>query len=82
MAVAGPATMKTSVPVPLHQNEQQATGQSMEAPNVNSLRLDNMLRIVTAVQQLVTEFNADVSEAEKTVAIIQIVLNLMKQNGQ
>jgi hypothetical protein len=39
-----------------------------------------MLRIVTAVQQLMTEFNGAVSEEEKTVAITKIVLNLMKQN--
>jgi hypothetical protein len=46
---------------PLHR-EQQATGQSVEAPNVNSLTLDNLLRIVTVVEQLMTEFNGAVSE--------------------
>jgi hypothetical protein len=40
---------------PRVQHEQQATGQSAGAPN--SLRLYNcMLRIVTPVQQLMTEF--------------------------
>jgi hypothetical protein len=35
----------------------------VRAPNVNSLALDNsMLRIVTAVQQFMTEFNGAVSE--------------------
>jgi hypothetical protein len=41
-----------------------------------------MLRIVTVVQQFMTEFNGAVSEEEKTVAITKIVLNLMKQNGR
>jgi hypothetical protein len=51
------ATMEPRVPVPLHQHEQHA-GQSIGAPNVNSLPLDNsMLRIVPAAQQFMTEFN-------------------------
>jgi hypothetical protein len=40
-----------------------------------------MLRVVTVVQQIVTEFNGAVSEEEKIVAITKIVLNLMNQNG-
>jgi hypothetical protein len=64
MAVAGPATMSPRVLVPLHQHEQHA-GQSVGAPNVNSLPPDNsILRIVAAVQQLKTEFNGAVSEEE------------------
>jgi hypothetical protein len=39
MAVAGPATTGLRVPVTLHQHEQQARGQSVGAPNVNSLPL-------------------------------------------
>jgi hypothetical protein len=39
-----------------------------------------MLRIVTAVQQFMTEFNGTVSEEEKILAITKIVSNLMKQN--
>jgi hypothetical protein len=55
--------MEARVPVPLHQHGQQATGQSVGAPNVNSLLLDNsMLRIVTVVQQFMTEFNGALSE--------------------
>jgi hypothetical protein len=66
--------------VSLHQHEQHA-GQSVGAPNVNSLPLDNsMLRIVAAVQQFMTEFNGAVSEEEKIVAITKTVLNLMTQN--
>jgi hypothetical protein len=81
--VAGPATMEPMVPLPLHQHEQLATGQSVRTPSVNSLPLDNiMLRIVTAVQQFRTELNGAVSEEEKMVAITKIVLNLIKQNDQ
>jgi hypothetical protein len=40
-----------------------------------------MLRVVTAVQQNMTEFKGAVSEEDKIVAINKIVLNLMKQNG-
>jgi hypothetical protein len=39
-----------------------------------------MLRIVTEVQQFMTEFNDAVSEEEKIVYITKIILNLMKQN--
>jgi hypothetical protein len=35
--VAGPATMEPRVPVALYQQEQQKAGQSVRAPNVNSL---------------------------------------------
>jgi hypothetical protein len=72
--------MEPRVPAPVHQHEQQATGQSIGAPNANSLPLDNMLRVVTVVQQFMTEFNGTVSEEEKIVTIITTVLNLMKQN--
>jgi hypothetical protein len=73
--------MKPSVFQPLHQQEQQETSQSAEAPNINSLPLDNMLRIVTVVQQIMKEFNGNVSEEAKIVVITKIILNLMKQNG-
>jgi hypothetical protein len=60
---------------------QQETGQSVQAPNVNSQPLDSMLRVVTVVQQIMTEFNGAVSERDKIMAITKIVLNLMQQNG-
>jgi hypothetical protein len=60
--------------------KRQATDQSVGAPNINNLPLGNMLRIVTVVQQYMTEFSGAVSEEEKIVAITIIVLNLMKQN--
>jgi hypothetical protein len=40
-----------------------------------------MLRVVTVVQQIMTEISGAVSEEEKIVAITKIVLNLMKQDG-
>jgi hypothetical protein len=40
-----------------------------------------MLRVVTVVQQIMTDFNGAVSEEEKRVAITKIVLNLRNQNG-
>jgi hypothetical protein len=44
---------------------QQKAGQSVPAPNVNNSHLDNMLRVVTVVQQIMTEFNGAVSEEDK-----------------
>jgi hypothetical protein len=41
-----------------------------------------MFRVLTAVQQIMTEFSVAVSEEQKVLAITKIVLNLMKQNGQ
>jgi hypothetical protein len=40
-----------------------------------------MLRVVTVVQQIMTEFNGAVSEEDKIVAITKIVLNFKNQNG-
>jgi hypothetical protein len=39
-----------------------------------------MLRVVTVIQQIMTDINGAVSEEEKIVAITKIVLNLMKQD--
>jgi hypothetical protein len=52
--------------------QQQETHQSVQAPNVNSLPLDNVFRAATAVQQIMTEFKAAVSEEAKTVAITKL----------
>jgi hypothetical protein len=79
VAALGISQPRASAPLP-HLN-QQTTGQSVPAPNVNSLPLDNMLRVITVVQQIMTEFNGAVSEEDKIVAITKIVLNLIKQNG-
>jgi hypothetical protein len=77
--VADPLTgMQSRKPAP---GQQQEPGQSFRAQNVNSQPLDNTLRVVTVVQQIMTEFNGAVSEEEKILAITKIVLNLMKHNG-
>jgi hypothetical protein len=77
--VAGPAALeKPSAPAPVRQ---QNAGQSVSAPDVNSLPLDNIFRVVSVAQQIMTEFNGAVSEEAKIVAITKTVLNLMKQNG-
>jgi hypothetical protein len=60
----------------------QETGQSVQAPNVSGLPLDNMVRVVSAVQQIMTEVSGAVSEEAKILAITRIVFNLMKENGQ
>jgi hypothetical protein len=73
-----PTTRKQIVLAPALQKE---TGQLVHAPHANSQPLDNMLRVVTVVQQIMTEFNGAVSEEDKIVTITKIVLNLTKQNG-
>jgi hypothetical protein len=73
-----PAEVKLSTPT---SGQQQNAGQSVRVPTVNCQPLDNMLRVVTVVQQIMTEFNCAVSEKYKIVAITKIVLNLMNQNG-
>jgi hypothetical protein len=81
VVVAGPATVEPRVPAALPQHEQQTTGQSILAPNVNSLPPDKMLKVVvTVVQQIMTKFNRAVLEEAKTVAITNISLNNMEQN--
>jgi hypothetical protein len=60
----------------------QETGQSVQAPNVSGLPLDNMVRVVSAVQQIMTELSGAVSKEAKILAITRIVFNLMKENGQ
>jgi hypothetical protein len=78
--VAGPpAKAKSNTPASA---QQQEAGQSVRSPIISSQPLDNMLRVVTAVQQIMTEFNGAVSEEDKIVVITKIVLNLMKQDDQ
>jgi hypothetical protein len=73
-----PEARKSSVRAPV---QEQETGQSVQAPNVSSHSFDNMLKVVTVVQQLMTEVIGGLSEEEKIVAITKIVLKLMNQNG-
>jgi hypothetical protein len=72
-----PAKVKLCTPT---SGQQQNAGQSVWAPTVNSQHLDNMLRVATVVQQIMTEFNCAVLELDKMVVITRIVLNLMNQN--
>jgi hypothetical protein len=82
VGVGRPATMEPMVSAALPQHEQQTTGQSVRAPNVNSLPLDKMLKVVvTAVQRVMTKFNGAVLEEANIVAVTKIVLNVMEQNG-
>jgi hypothetical protein len=60
----------------------QQAGQSVPAQIVNSLPLDNMIRVVTVVQQFMAEFNDAVSKEAKIHAISKLVLTLTEQNGQ
>jgi hypothetical protein len=61
--------------VALPQQEQQKAGLSVQAPNVNSLSLDKMLKVVvTAVQHIMTESNGALLEEAKILA--------MEQTGQ
>jgi hypothetical protein len=78
VAVVSPGTVEPKVCTP---SPQQPAGHSVRAQNVNSEPLDNMLRVVTVLQQIMTEFNGAVSKEDKKVAITKIVLDLMEQNG-
>jgi hypothetical protein len=76
---SGRFTCRSKIETPTS-GQQQIADQSVQAPTVNSQTLDSMLRVVTVVQQIMTEFNVVVSELEKRVAVTKIVLNLMKQD--
>jgi hypothetical protein len=54
----------------------------VQATSVKSSSLDDMFKVASAVQQIMTELNDAVSEEEKIVVITKIVLNLMKINGR
>jgi hypothetical protein len=60
----------------------QTPGQSVPAPNVGSLPIDNMITAFTVVQQIMTVFNNAISMEVKVQAITRIVLTFMEQNGQ
>jgi hypothetical protein len=70
--VAAPATVEPRATKPLRQLKQQPTGQSVQAPLVNSQPLDNMVRVVIVVQQIMTEVSGALSEDEKIVAITKL----------
>jgi hypothetical protein len=62
----------------LSQQEIQRKGLSVQAPSSTN---NDMLKIATAVQQIITELSGAVSEKDKIMVIIKLVLNLKKQNG-
>jgi hypothetical protein len=72
------AEIKQSTSAP---GKQHKRGQSVLAPSVNGQPLDNILRVVTVVQQIMTEFRGAISEKDKIVAITKIVLNLLNQDS-
>jgi hypothetical protein len=71
----------TKQPRALTPPKQQQTGQSLPAPNINSLPLDNIFRVVTVVQRMMPGLNGAVSEEEKilVMTITKIVTNLVKK---
>jgi hypothetical protein len=71
--VEGPGNPRCS-----EQNNQQ-TGQPVQAPSVNSSSLDDMFKVATIVQQITTELNRAVSEEDKRAVIIKITLNVIKK---
>ena len=68
-------------PPPQQQRKSPAMpGPLVQARNVNRWAID-MFKVVTIVQQIMTELRGTVSEQENIVFITKSVLNLMKQNG-
>jgi hypothetical protein len=57
-----PAARQQVVPAPALKQE---AGHIVQAPHVNNPSLDKMLRVVTVVQQIMTEVSSAVSEEEK-----------------
>jgi hypothetical protein len=72
----GPPVTRTSV----RPNGYYDQGQSVQVPSDSMQPMDDMLKVISVVQQIMTELSAAVSEDEKIVAITKIVLKLMKEN--
>jgi hypothetical protein len=81
VSVAAPASAEPRATKPLRQQKSQPTGQLVQAPLVNSQPIDNMLKVLTVVQQIMTEVSGAQSQEEQIGAITKIVLKLMNQNG-
>jgi hypothetical protein len=62
---AAAATVTVDQPRVQTSSKWQQAGQSAPAPIVNSSPLDNMVRVVAVVQQLMTEYNGAVSKEAK-----------------
>jgi hypothetical protein len=70
VAVVGPATVERRFLAALPQHEQQTRGRSVRPPNIKSLPLGRMLKIVvTVAQQIMTAFNDAVLQKTRIVAI-------------
>jgi hypothetical protein len=54
-------------------DKQHETGQSVLAPTVNSISANNMYRVITLVQQIMTEFRDAESEEAKKIVIAKLV---------
>jgi hypothetical protein len=80
--MAGPDKFEHRVPAALPKHKQKKTSQSIRVPNINSLSMDKILKVVvTVVQQIMTESNGAMLEEAKVLAITRIVLNPMEQSG-
>jgi hypothetical protein len=62
-------------------SQQRETGQSVQAPLVNS-DPQATVRALTVVEQIMAELKGAVSEEAKFVAIAKLVFKLMKENGK
>jgi hypothetical protein len=62
--------------------KEQASGQSVQAPNVNNDSQD-MFRAFSVAQQIMAELKGAASEEAKfVVALAKIILKFMKENGK
>jgi hypothetical protein len=59
--------------------DEQATGKSVQNPNVNSDYLE-ILRAFSVAQHIMAELKGSASEEDRFVSIAKIIFNLMKQN--
>jgi hypothetical protein len=82
VAQACPTTVgEMGVPLRLRHN-QQVPSQSVQAPDANSSPLKDMFPVIaTILQQIMTELSGAELEEDRIVAITEIVLKLMEQNG-
>jgi hypothetical protein len=67
--------------LPPTQHCTQNAGQSAQAPNGNSSSINDMFKVASGVEQIITGINEAVSEEQKIVAITKIVMKLMNSNG-
>jgi hypothetical protein len=79
---AAAATVTVIQPRVQTSSKWQQAGQSAPAHILNSSPLDNMVRVVTVVQQFITEYNGAVSKEAKIQALSKIILTLLEQNDK